>query len=243
MTRYPEIADDLRRRVLQGELPAGARLPAEMALAADYGVSRGVIRNALAALQRRGLVTSHPGAGWQVSPAFQPQEFAELRSFAQWARSRRMTPGGRVVRQRRVPADAEDARRLRMPVGDDVLRVTRVRTLDGRPVMVERTTYAPWTIPAIEALPVDEPSVMAAMLAEGIATSYGSHRIDTVAASGEDAELLGVRRSMRLLRVRRETSARDGRPIEWGDDRYAPDTITFEVHATATRQMVGRAEA
>lgn len=85
MTRYREIADDLRRRMLQGEYRAGERLPGENLLAVDYGVSRGVIRNALAALKRRGLVDSHPGHGWQVRSEFQTQEFAELRSFAQWA--------------------------------------------------------------------------------------------------------------------------------------------------------------
>src|SRR5690606_10829483 len=119
--------------------------------------------NALAVLKRRGLVESQPGSGWRVRSDFQPQEFAEMRSFAQWATSRRMIPGGRVLHQRREPATAADARALQMPTGDEVLRVTRLRTLDGRPVMIERTTYAPWVISVIESLPPDEPSVMTAM--------------------------------------------------------------------------------
>lgn len=241
MTRYRDIADDLRRRIVQGEFGAGERMPGEQHLAGDYGVSRGVVRNALAALQRRGLVESHPGSGWRVRADFRTQEFAEMRSFAQWAQSRRMTPGGHVVRQERGPATAVDARVLRMRAGDDVLRVTRVRTLDGRPVMVERTTYPPRTASVIESLPPDEPSVMAVLQAAGFIMAFGTHRIDTVAASGEDAELLGLRRSTRLLRLRRETKTQDGMPIEYGDDRYAPDTITFEVHASGAGNLVGRA--
>lgn len=154
-----------------------------------------------------------------------------------------MTPGGRVVHQERRPATAADARQLRVRAGEDVLWVLRLRTLDDRPVMVERTTYAPWVIPAIESLPTDQPSVTRAMLDAGVAMAYGSHRIDTVSAAREDAEALDVRRSMRLLRVQRVTFARDGRPIECGDDRYAPDVITFQVHASATAQYIGRAEA
>lgn len=243
MTRYPEIADDLRRRILQGEIGAGERMPGEQRLGEQYGVSRGVIRNALAVLKRRGLVASQPGSGWRVRSDFQTQEFAEMRSFAQWADSRRMTPGGLVLHQRREAATAADARALRMRAGDDVLRVTRLRTLDGRPVMIERTTYAPWVISLIESLPANEPSVMTAMQEGGIVMTYGSHRIDTVAASVEDADALGVRRSTRLMRLRRETRAQDGRPIECGDDRYAPDTITFEVHASGAGQLVARATA
>lgn len=243
MTRYREIADDLRRRILQSEFRTGDRLPAEARLADEYDVSRGVVRNALAALQRRGLVASHPGWGWQVRPDFQTQEFAELRSFAQWAEARHLSPGGRVVGQTREPADAVDASSLRMRAGEDVLRVTRLRTLDGRPVMVERATYAPWVAPSIENLPPDVASVTRAMEADGITMAYGEHRIDTTPASSDDAELLHVRRSTRLLRVRRVTYAADGRAIEWGDDRYAPDSVTFEVHSSASGQVIGRARS
>ena len=241
MTRYVAVADDLRRRILQGEIGAGERMPGEQSLATQYGVSRGVVRNALAALRRRGLVASHPGFGWRVRADFRTQEFAEMRSFAQWAQSRRMTPGGVVVHQQRGPATAVDARVLRMRAADDVLRVTRLRTLDGRPVMVERTVYAPRVAAVIESLPADEPSVMAALQSAGFAMAFGTHRIDTVAASSEDAELLSLRRSTRLLRLRRETRTHDGSPIEYGDDRYAPDTITFEVHASGEGNLVGRA--
>ena len=241
MTRYREVADDLRRRILQGEIGAGERMPGELSLAAQYGVSRGVVRNALAALQRRGLVSSHPGSGWRVRADFRTQEFTEMRSFAQWAQSRRMTPGGLVAHQERGPATAMDARVLRMRAGDEVLRVTRVRTLDGRPVMVERSTYPPRVAAVIETLPADEPSVMTAMQDAGITMAFGTHRIDTVAASREDAELLRLRRSTRLLRLRRETKTHDGTPIEYGDDRYAPDTITFEVHASSAGNLVARA--
>lgn len=234
MTRYPDIADDLRRRILQGEFVAGTRLPGEERLAQRYGVSRGVIRNALAALQRRGMLTPTPGSGWTVHSDLQTQQFVELRSFAQWARSRGLDSAGLVIHQERVPATVADARALRTPPGGEVLRVTRVRTLGGSPAMIERTSYPAWMIPLIESLPADLPSVTQAMLEAGIVPAHAVHRIDTVSASGEDGELLGVRRSTRLLRVHRESYGTDGRPIESGDDRYAPDVMTFEVHSSAS---------
>ncbi len=73
-----------------------------------------------------------------------------------------------------------------------------------------------------------------AMFDAGVATASGTHRIDTIAASREDAGLMGVRRSTRLLRVQRTTFSRDGRPIEHSDDRYAPDTISFTIHSTSS---------
>lgn len=238
MTRYRDIADDLRRRILQGDFVAGTRLPGEERLARGYGVSRGVIRNALAALQRRGMVVPTAGSGWTVHSDLQTQQFVELRSFAQWARSRGLAAAGLVVHQERGSATAADARLLRMRAGDEVLRVTRVRTLGGSPAMLERTTYAEWMIPIVEPLPADQPSVTQAMLEAGVVPAHGAHRIDTVPASGEDARLLGVRRPTRLLRVRRESYARDGRAMESGDDRYAPGVMTFEVHTSTSARFL-----
>ena len=241
VTRYREIADDLRRRILQGDLRAGERLPSEAALATWYGASRGAIRNALASLARRGIASSRPGSGWYVDADFRTQEFAQLRSFSQWARARGMVPGGRVLEAVHAPADAAIARQLRVRAGEQLLRVTRLRTLDGAAVMIERTVYAPWVAPIAERIPHDEPSVTAALEREGVRMASGTHRLDTVAATAGDADALGVRRSTRLMRVRRVTRTHDGRPIEAGDDRYAPETVTFEVHATAGAQLFGRA--
>ena len=56
------LATELSRRVLSGDLPSGARLR-QAALAAEFGVSRTPIREALRQLQAGGLVEVHPNRG------------------------------------------------------------------------------------------------------------------------------------------------------------------------------------
>ena len=60
---YEDIVDDLMGKIQSGELQAGMRLPAERKLAADFGVSRAVIREALRAMERMGCVESYVGGG------------------------------------------------------------------------------------------------------------------------------------------------------------------------------------
>ena len=57
-----QLASDLQRRVLSGEIPSGARLR-QSALAAEFGVSRTPIREALRKLQAGGLVELQPHRG------------------------------------------------------------------------------------------------------------------------------------------------------------------------------------
>lgn len=53
-----EIADALRDRIRAGDLKAGDRLPTQTALAEEFGVERGAVRQALRFLQEAGLLTN-----------------------------------------------------------------------------------------------------------------------------------------------------------------------------------------
>ena len=63
---YRQIADQLRGLILAGEWPLGGRLPAERDLAAQLGVSRPSVREALIALEVEGLVAVRMGSGIEV---------------------------------------------------------------------------------------------------------------------------------------------------------------------------------
>ncbi len=58
-----QVADDLRRRIRAGEWEVGHRLPGEMRLAADLGVGRSTIREAIRQLVGQGVLVSRQGAG------------------------------------------------------------------------------------------------------------------------------------------------------------------------------------
>lgn len=58
-----EVATKLETRVRAGELAPGERLPTEKTLAESFGVSRAVVREAIARLKAGGLVATRQGAG------------------------------------------------------------------------------------------------------------------------------------------------------------------------------------
>ena len=57
------VSDTLRQAVLSGQFPPGSKLPSEAQLTLTHGVSRTVVREAIAALRADRLVETRQGAG------------------------------------------------------------------------------------------------------------------------------------------------------------------------------------
>ena len=68
---YRQVADAIMASIESGEYARGARLPSERNLAASFKVSRPTIREAMIALEIRGLVEAQQGSGIYVTD--QPQ--------------------------------------------------------------------------------------------------------------------------------------------------------------------------
>ncbi|TCC44736.1 FadR family transcriptional regulator [Kribbella capetownensis] len=58
-----ELVEELKRRILGGEIAPGEKLPGESALTEEFGVSRTVVREAISRLQAAGLVETFQGRG------------------------------------------------------------------------------------------------------------------------------------------------------------------------------------
>ena len=69
------VASTLERRILEGSLKAGDRLPPERELAIELGVSRPSLREAIQKLASKGMVQSKQGGGTYVTDALESSFF------------------------------------------------------------------------------------------------------------------------------------------------------------------------
>jgi DNA-binding FadR family transcriptional regulator len=67
-----KIALDLSAKIESGEWADGYRLPPERHMAAEHGLARNTLRQALAALEQRGLIVRHVGRGTFVKAESRP---------------------------------------------------------------------------------------------------------------------------------------------------------------------------
>lgn len=230
---HRQIADDLRRQILDEHLVPGYQLPSESELARTFGASRGTVRQALNQLRAEGAIATRRGARWVVLAAPLVQSFSELLSFSAWARSEGHEPGGTVIELARRPAGEVEAEALKVARGDPVFQLVRVRTLSGTPAMVERTTFVERVGRLLVDLDLESCSIYEELGDQGIVFARARHTIDAVPASAEDARLLQVPRRTPLLRQRRASTSQTGQPLELSDDRYRGDVVAFVIDNTA----------
>lgn len=75
---YVFIKRKMKSQIESGELPEGSRVPSELEVARQYGVSRNPARQALRDLEREGYLIRRPGTGSFVAPAARRQKFFAL---------------------------------------------------------------------------------------------------------------------------------------------------------------------
>ena len=205
----------------------GDPLPTEAILAAEFGTTRLVVREALGILRAERLIGGRTGSPLTVQRAVLSQDFDLLIPFTAWVRSLGREPGARTLEVTMRGADQLVAEELGLPPRSPVLYYKRLRMLDGKPVMIERSSYPEPIGKLLRGCDLDRESVTDRLAARGIEFAHALHRVEAVPARVRDAELLEVPRRSALLQVRRRSYDGDGRRIEFGIDRYRGDAFAL----------------
>jgi molybdate-binding protein/DNA-binding transcriptional regulator YhcF (GntR family) len=104
---YRQIADDIRRQILQGKLKPGDRLPSVRQMTTRWRCTVGTAQRAYQELASQGLVTSHAGQGTRVTDRLPTQDNIPLRRAALVHRAETFLL--EVLTAGYTPVDVEDA--------------------------------------------------------------------------------------------------------------------------------------
>lgn len=141
LPKYQQIAARLRDAIDNGTLRPGEKLPSEQELIDATGVSRGQVRDGIDEIVQDGLAVTRHGAGSFVVDPPQRQRFEIGRHLDQLVASTVELD----VTVTREAATAEDARRLRVPEGTDILRRTFLQHVGAETVPLQRSAI-PWAL-------------------------------------------------------------------------------------------------
>lgn len=136
LPKYQAVHDELLNRLEAGYYSVGTRLPTEQMLAESFGVSRVTVRKALEMLVQSGYVSARQGSGYVVDTLSPPSSTCLVSFTDQVIREGRM-PGARLLGVRAPARDVPDS--VTALFEEDLALIERLRTVDGKPVMLVRT--------------------------------------------------------------------------------------------------------
>jgi GntR family transcriptional regulator len=231
--RSVSVQDELKQRIDRGELAAGARLPSEPELAAELQVSRATLREALGAMELDGLLRRRQGSGTFV--AEHPRMATSLDvnfGVTDAIRAAGMTAGIAHARHWVEPVPAGEAALLELEPGQDVLVIERVRTAEGKPVVLSRDLVPSRLVGgndrAVQGML--ERSIYDVLERDlGIVISHGVARFRPVRAGHAVAARLGVPRGELLLYLWQVDYAEEGTPVISSHEFHLADAFDFTV--------------
>lgn len=225
---HSQIRDILQRQIVDRGLDAGTPLPTEEVLQKNFGVSRSVVRQALAGLAEEGLIHRQRGRGSVVAAApvlrRHLQQAGGLDQQAA-ASGQRMTTHIHTIQRCTPPREAAQALGA-----SDAWQIERVRSLDATPVAFMRTwvPYEPFSDFSVDAL--EDASLLTMMRERGFEPVGGPRSVQAVAADSSVGALLQARAGEPLLLLRGVTQDASGMGLEWFNVWHSPNTI-FDVDA------------
>ncbi|TML06664.1 MAG: phosphonate metabolism transcriptional regulator PhnF [Actinobacteria bacterium] len=231
--KWAQIEDALAARIGGGELRVGDRLPAERELCDQWRVSRGTIRQAMQALEARGLVERGVGRGTFVAAGKVEVRLSDVAGFTEQMARAGVQAHARVLRAGVSTAPEQVAAALELDAGAPVVRIERLRLAGKLPLTLEDSWIPSARFPGIEELDL-RGSIYALMRdLYGHAPVRVVESLEPVVAQRHSAELLGVATGSALMLVERTAFDADGVAVEYAHDLHRGDRARFVVEAAA----------
>jgi len=231
---YVQLKNAIKEKIESQTLLPGMKIPSEIYFTQKFGVSRIVISQALKELAYEGLVYRNRGKGTFVSEPKITQDFVQrLIGFNQDTAEKGMIPKTKVLEKRVINADSELSKILRINIGDEIIRITRLRYLvknNDIPNHLSTTNLPLKLCPKLLDVDLTNQSLYSFLRNEyQLFISKGFRVIEAIPADEYQAKLLEIKRGTPLLKLRSVSYIDDGTPIEYYESVYRGDKVQFQV--------------
>ncbi|MCG8509235.1 MAG: GntR family transcriptional regulator [Rhodospirillales bacterium] len=228
---YQRLAEALKAEIVARVWRPGDRLPSESDIADRYAVALGTARQAVSQLAEEGLVDRRHGTGTFVrKPSFDLDLFRFFRF--QTEEGERRIPESRILRREVLEAPSTVSQALGIAPKSRAISMSRLRLLDGVPVMGEEI----WLEKArFEAFMDMEEAEIGPLLYP----IYDAHFDQIVARAKEcltvevadeaHARLLRLEGGAPVIVIERLALGYDGKPIEWRRSRGRADRFQYHI--------------
>lgn len=241
--RYSRIAESLRERIREGDLPPGTRLDNQRALAKSFGVTLMTLRQALELLERDNLIARRHGLGTFVAAPSIDYDILQLRRFAGDLSAQGEHVSTRLLETRLTVGDRRVTAALGLRPRARVMALERLRLVDGHPMSLQRSFLSARL--GEEVLRADLDVTPLSQVLEfklGILIERAHESVSAVRLGRREARALGCRTGVPAFESERISFDAGNQPIVF-DRVYIPGDrfrITRELHYDQGERTISR---
>ncbi|MFJ4068401.1 GntR family transcriptional regulator [Pseudomonas sp. NPDC089996] len=228
---YQQLREEMLAKIAAGHWLPGAPIPTEAELTRSYGVAIGTVRKAVDTLVNEGLLLRSQGRGTFVRrPNFDASLFRFFRQVD--STGQRLVPTSRIIGKQLLEPPADVSSALALHPGEQVVRLERLRLIEGRPLFHEEI----W-LPASRFLALMD--IDADTFGDLLYPFYESHCGQCVAsaretltvgtADGASAEHLAISQGAPVVVIQRTAQGYDRNPLEYRLSQAAAEGFRYQI--------------
>jgi DNA-binding GntR family transcriptional regulator len=233
--------DHFTAMIEAGTLAPGTKLAPERTLAEEFSITRVTVRQALIQMEAEGLIFREDRRGWFVSPPRVRYDPTANTSFTESITEQGRVAGTTVLSKQQISASQWESANLGCAVGDPIFAISRLRTVDGRAVLVEQIHVKAARCPGLLEHPLDQS--MTDLMSEkfGIVEHRAQINMRPTALSEIPAKALGVAAGTPSLYLSRAILDQYNEVIEFDQEFWRHDAIDICVSAMGNRKEAAQA--
>jgi DNA-binding GntR family transcriptional regulator len=240
--RYQRVIDLVDEIIRTHDLRPGSLLPTQRELAELAGVSLITVRRALEELEREGRVAGHQGVGTFVA---QPRIVSEparrgglLATLAGRADPAAVTT--EVLKVRGAEPDTAVARALGLASGARVWVISRLRRIEGRPMVLEQARVPQALAPDLDHWRDDLAASLYGLLARryGLVDDYEEQYLEVGAAGAAERRRLDLKPRARIVRLQGVSFTAGDVPFDCFEHVYPAEAFAFFISGRTSRRLL-----
>ena len=189
---YHQLKELLTEKIEDGEWQAGYKLPTELELSAEFGVSRITVRQAMQLLESNGLVERKRGLGTFVGrPKVSHDLLAIFHSGAGILESGG-TPNVRVNAISLTRGPSYVRAKLQLDAGQEVYELHRTILADDEPLFLFKSWFPAHLFPGLSTRGLETRAIPNVLADYGVVVTHQHKEVEVTILDLEEAMLLGV---------------------------------------------------
>ncbi|MCF2618705.1 GntR family transcriptional regulator [Oscillibacter valericigenes] len=225
---YVQLTGIIKNAITSGTLQVGDLLPSEAELCERFEISRNTVRQAIGSLEEAGFVVRKRGKGTFVSDPSTRRKGVQY-SFTTEISSMGKRPSSTLVSFDVIEPAPKIKRLMALEDGVMVYCFTRVRNVDGEPLILETSYYPQHIYPNLTREMLETHSFYSLIYHVGVVPFEAEDSYDAVTLGDYEARLLHCVPGAAAFHHQRRTTMENGLIYEYTSSYMRGDRVQLDV--------------